>query len=488
MPLDPQLNRVPDNVDRVHVLGIAGTGMAALAGMLKERGFTVTGSDENVYPPMSDFLAAAGIPVLSGYSPGNLQLVPDLVIIGNVIRAGNPEAAAVAELKIPYVSMPQALAHFFLKGRTPLVVAGTHGKTTTSALLASVLHFAGSDPGFMIGGIVQSFLRNSAAGRGPYFVVEGDEYDTAFFDKGSKFLHYCPSHAILTSVEFDHADIFSGLEAIKDSFRKFVSLLPAEGSLVACTDDPVVREVIRPARCRIVSYGLGDDCAWQLRDFSAEGLSSRFTVHHGGRYQGTYVLPMPGRYNALNALAVVALLHELGLGDRITADGMASFKGIKRRQQVRGEVGGITVIDDFAHHPTSVAETVAALKAAWPHRRLIAVFEPRTNSSRRSVFQEKFAGAFAGADVILVREPLPLADLPESQRFSSSKLVEDLAAQGINAHYFAETESILEYLDKFCEEGDVVAILSNGGFDNIHERLLAGLRGRNTALAGGSCT
>lgn len=481
---DPGLNNVPDGVHHVHILGICGTGMAALAGMLREKGFAVTGSDENVYPPMSDFLASAGIPVLNGYTPDNLRAKPDLVVIGNVIRAVNPEAVAVAKLGIPYISMPQALGHFFLRDHTSLVVAGTHGKTTTSSLLASVLHHAGTSPGFMIGGIVEAFSRNFALGGGPYFVVEGDEYDTAFFDKGSKFLHYRPDYAIITSVEFDHADIFSDLEMIKKSFRQFAALLPAQGAVVACIDDPVVTEVLQSASCRIVTYGKGEHCEWQLRDFSPDGLTSHFTVAHNQKPYGTFILPMPGIYNALNALSVIALLHQFGFDREVIGRGLESFRGIKRRQQVRGEVDGVTVIDDFAHHPTSVSETVNALKSAWPERRLVVVFEPRTNSSRRSVFQEKYAEAFAHSDVILVREPIPLTNVPAEQQFSSAKLVQDLVKQGKRAHYFADTSNILDYLEEFSETGDVIAILSNGGFDNIHERLLARLRARKMPVGG----
>lgn len=484
MVLDPRLNFVPEKVHHVHIMGICGTGMAALAGMLKEKGLVVTGSDENVYPPMSEFLASAGIAVLNGYAPDNLRDRPDLVVVGNVIRAVNPEVTAAARLGIPYISMPQALGFFFLQNRTSLVVAGTHGKTTTSSLLASVLHHAGAAPGFMIGGIVESFARNYALGDGPYFVVEGDEYDTAFFDKGSKFLHYRPDYAIITSVEFDHADIFSDLEMIKKSFRQFAALLPADGAVIACMDDPVVAEVVRSASCRIVTYGRGEGCQWQLRDFSPDGLSSRFSVVHNRQAYGSFILPMPGIYNALNALSVIALLHQLEFDRDMIARGLASFQGVKRRQQVRGKVNGITVIDDFAHHPTSVSETVNALKNAWPERRLIVVFEPRTNSSRRAVFQERYAQAFSQADVVLVREPIPLADIPAEQQFSSVKLVQELVQQGKQAHYFAGTADILNFLEEHSESGDVIAVLSNGGFDNIHERLLARLRRRKVPVGG----
>lgn len=473
--LDPQLNRVPDQIRHVHIMGICGTGMAALAGMLKARGLEVTGSDENVYPPMSDFLAASNIPVLSGYSADNLQPGPDLVVVGNVIRATNPEAAELARQGIPYVSMPQALGSFFLQDHSSLVVAGTHGKTTTSSILASVLHHAGASPGFMIGGIVEVFSRNFALGQGPHFVVEGDEYDTAFFDKGSKFLHYRPDCAIITSIEFDHADIFSDLDMIKDSFRRFVSLLPETGTLVVYGDDPEVAEVVRHAACRIVYYGTGVHCDWRIKDFRPAGLSSTFLVEHQQQPHGTFTIPMPGIHNVLNATSVIALLHHLGFEREAVAGGLTSFQGVKRRQQIRGEVNNIMVIDDFAHHPTAVSQTVSALKNAWPDRRLTVVFEPRTNSSRRSIFQQQYTKAFADADVVLVREHVPLENVPEEKQFSSGRLTEELVAQGQSARYFSDTTAILDYLEENCVPGDVVAVLSNGGFDNIHDRLLARL-------------
>ena len=466
------LNRVPHEVHHVHILGICGTGMAALAGMLKEQGFQVTGSDENVYPPMSDFLADSAIPVLHGYSPENLKQVPDLVVIGNVIRAVNPEVARIAELEVPYVSMPQALSHFFLRDHTSIVVAGTHGKTTTSSLLATALYDAGSSPGFMIGGIVEEFSRNYAIGQGRYFVVEGDEYDTAFFDKNSKFLRYHPDVAIITSIEFDHADIFTDLEMIKDSFRRFAAMVPEKGIIVACTDDPVIVDVVNCATCPIVTYGTGEECDWRVDDFHPRALVSNFNVFHKDLFYGTFTIPMPGIYNALNATSVIAMMDHLGFSKDDIAISLASFQGVKRRQQVRGEVNGITVIDDFAHHPTAVRATVGALKSSWPDRRLVVVFEPRTNSSRRSVFQDQYARAFVNADMTLIREHIPLDSIPADQQFSSKKLVSDLVATGKSAYYFFETTGILDFLEDHAVSGDVIVILSNGGFDNIHERLL----------------
>ena len=447
--------------------------MAALAGMLRERGFRITGSDEQVYPPMSEYLAAEGIPVMEGFRPENLAQRPDLVVVGNVIRAVNPEALALAELRIPYLSMPQALAHFFLSGRIPLVVAGTHGKTTTSSLLATALFRCGLDPGCMIGGMVEAFGANFRLGQGDFFVLEGDEYDTAFFNKVSKFLHYRPRHAILTSIEFDHADIFPDFQAVQEAFEAFVRLLPPDGVLLACHDDPVVREIAGKARCRVVPYGSGGERGYRLLDWQADGLRSRFRVARNGTCLGEFLLPLPGRHNCLNALAVLGLMDCLGVPLSNIGDALADFEGVKRRQQVRGQVNGVTVIDDFAHHPTAVRETTAALRAAWPHRRLIVVFEPRTNSSRRAVFQQQYADSFAGADLVLVRRPVPLDGVPPEEQFSSPRLVEDLAARGQQARYFPDTDRILAYLGREVRPGDVVAIFSNGGFDRIHERLLS---------------
>ncbi|MDO8947905.1 MAG: UDP-N-acetylmuramate:L-alanyl-gamma-D-glutamyl-meso-diaminopimelate ligase [Desulfocapsaceae bacterium] len=470
--LDPILNMAPEKILHIHIMGICGTGMAALAGMLKASGYRVTGSDSGVYPPMSDFLEGQGIQAASGYGPQNLVPRPDLVIVGNVITRKNPEAHGLADAAIPYLSFPQALAHFFIRSRTSLVVAGTHGKTTTSSLLASALHRAGLDPSFMIGGIVREFDANFRLGNGPHFVVEGDEYDTAFFDKGSKFLHYRPNIAIITSVEFDHADIFADLDAIKSSFRKFVVKLPADGLIVAHLDDPNVAEVVADAPCEVQGYGFSPDLTWSLADVRAEQGMTRFQVHHQGEPWAEMAVRMPGRHNGLNSLAVTAVLHRIGLAPEQINNALSRFGGVKRRQEVRGIEAGITVIDDFAHHPTAVRETLGALKDAYAGQRLVTVFEPRTNSSRRSIFQQDYVSAFDASDLILIRKPLPLANVPEADLFSSSQLASDLRARGLDARTFADTDMILDHLMTTLQKGDVVAILSNGGFDNIHSRLL----------------
>ncbi len=470
--LDPSLNIFPEHPRHIHIMGICGTGMASLAGMLKSRGYHVSGSDQNVYPPMSDFLEESAIAVQSGYSPDNLHPRPDLVVVGNVITRKNPEAIELAALGIPYVSFPQALRHYFLNGKTSLVVAGTHGKTTTSSLLATALYEVGLYPGFMIGGLVQKFGRNFNISEGDYFVVEGDEYDTAFFDKGPKFLHYQPHIAIITSIEFDHADIYADLEAVKNSFRSLVGIMPQDGSLIACFDDPVVREVVSEAQCQVLGYGLRSDLDWSLSELSVSPNGTDFTVSRKGEAYGKFHSVLPGRHNALNALAVIAVMHELGVELQQIDRGISSFQGVKRRQEVRGEVGGIIVIDDFAHHPTAVRETVEALGVAYESRRLVIVFEPRTNTSRRKVFQDAYVEVFDPADEVIIKEAEPLKNVPAEELFSCPKLVDELNGRGQKALYFPVTDQIIEHIAATARQGDVVAILSNGGFDNIHSRLI----------------
>ncbi|WP_457577458.1 UDP-N-acetylmuramate:L-alanyl-gamma-D-glutamyl-meso-diaminopimelate ligase [Desulfomarina sp.] len=470
--LDPALNKCAPCARHIHIIGICGTGMAALAGMLQQKGFYITGSDSHVYPPMSDFLNSLNIRVMDGYHSDNLQPAPDLVIVGNVITADNPEACALGKTTIPYLSFPQALSHFFISDRTSLVVAGTHGKTTTCSLLASAMYSVGLDPTFMIGGIVREFNSNFRLGNGPCFIAEGDEYDTAFFDKESKFLHYRPRVAVITSIEFDHADIFKDLTAIKNTFLKFVRLIPEDGLLIANLDDPNVAEIAEGAHCKIEGYGQGDHI-WSLKNIRPDEGKTHFTVFHKGHPYGEMSVRLPGRHNCMNSLAVTAVMHHLGIETDRIHQGLSSFSGVKRRQEVRGIEKEITVIDDFAHHPTAVKETVRALKDAYDKQRLIIVFEPRTNSSRRAIFQKEYAASFDSADIVLVREPVPLKNVAHDQMFSSRKLAEDLRTmKGLDAEAFDDTDKIIKYLMKSILPGDVIAVLSNGGFDNIHDRLL----------------
>jgi len=474
--LNPCLNRIPDSIKSIHIMGVCGTAMAAVAGMLKQLGYQVSGSDSHVYPPMSTFLDNIGVNIYSDYHAENLAHAPDLVLVGNVITKKNPESQALAESGIPYISMPQALAHFFINSRKSLVIAGTHGKTTTSSMLASALYTAGADPTFMIGGILKEFDSNFRIGSGPYFVAEGDEYDTAFFDKVSKFLHYQPQVAVITSLEFDHADIFEDLEAIKRSFREFVRLLPPDGLIIANYDDPNVMDVVMNAPCPVQSYGVSQGCDWRVgRPSYASGLN-RFPLYLQNTEFSEVAIKNPGLHNAMNSVAVIAIMHHLGFEKNIILQTLEQFSGVKRRQEVRGVVNDITVIDDFAHHPTAVRETLAGLKQAYGDNRLIAVFEPRTNTSRRSFFQKEYALAFDHADLALIREPAPAALIDEKDLFSSEKLAKDLARRGIDALSFAETDEILAHILTVAAPGDNIAILSNGGFDNIHTRLLENLR------------
>jgi UDP-N-acetylmuramate: L-alanyl-gamma-D-glutamyl-meso-diaminopimelate ligase len=475
--LSPELNCIPEKIHHIHLMGVCGSGMAALAGMLQQSGFRVTGSDNQVYPPMSDFLAELGIPICIGYGPDNLSPPPDLVIVGNVITRKNHEAIALGEKGLHYLSFPQALSHFFIKSRTSLVIAGTHGKTTTCSLLAAALHSAGLDPTFMIGGIVQEFGTNFRLGKGQCFVAEGDEYDTAFFDKESKFLHYSPQVAVITSIEFDHADIFADIDAIKRSFRKFVALLPENGLLIANLADKNVAEIAAEAPCEVQGYGVDPCYTWAAGDISIDSGLTRFNVTKNGAFWSSMSVGLAGEHNCLNSLAVCAIMDHLGVGPSDIERGLRNFGGVKRRQEVRGIARGITVIDDFAHHPTAVKETLAALKSGYRNRRLIAVFEPRTNSSRRAIFQTDYVSAFDAADMVLLREPTPIEGLQADELFSSSRLADDLVnTRQLAAESFPGTDEILMRLTEVLEEGDVVAVLSNGGFDNIHNRLLEKLR------------
>ena len=472
--LSPELNRRPQKLSRIHLMGVCGTGMASLAGMLKTEGYEVSGSDANVYPPMSLLLEALEIPVFDGYGPDNLAHRPDLVIVGNVITRDNPEAVELARRKLPYLSFPQAIRQFAVQKKKAIVVSGTHGKTTTASLVAWILEQAGMDPGFMIGGIPRNFESNFKLGKGPYFVIEGDEYDSAFFDKGPKFLHYNPSFVILTSIEFDHADIYRNLEHVIDSFRKLIRLVPEDGHLIANGDDKVICQEIEGALCKLETYGFDKGLGWQIGDIGhSEGLTS-FGVIRNGHEEGNKVFntTLFGRHNISNCLSAVVLAHVLGASEDALSMALKSFRGVKRRQEIIGEKRGITVMDDFAHHPTAVRETVRAVKGKYPRRRLVVVFEPRSNSSRRNIFQAQYAESFDAGDLMMIREPPMTEKIPVGDRFSSQRLVSDLRAKGLEAHAFADTDSLLATLLTVVREGDMVLIMSNGGFDNLHRRLL----------------
>ncbi len=470
--LSPELNLVPKDLRHIHLMGVCGTGMASLGGMLKEKGYLVTGSDQNIYPPMSTFLEGLSIPILDGYSPQNLHPLPDLVVVGNVITRDNPEAMKLSRLGLPYLSFPQALRHFALKGKRSIVVSGTHGKTTTSAIIAWILEKAGLDPGFMIGGIPQDFQTNFKLGKGPHFVIEGDEYDTAFFDKVPKFFHYSPWVTILTSIEFDHADIYRDLDHVVESFRRLIDLTPPEGLLIANGDDPRIRRELQGARCPVSSYGLLEDSLWKPVDISVQEDFTRFRVIKHAREYLTVVTPMYGRHNISNLLSAVVLADFLGIAPFVISDAVRTFRGVRRRQEMLGEKRGVLVLDDFAHHPTSVKATIEAVREKHGRRRLIAVFEPRSNSRRRNVFQARYASSFDNADLVMIPEPPLMEKIPAAERFSSQRLVEDLKKKGLNASYFPNTDQLLEALVDKVQSGDVVLIMSNGRFDNLPCRIL----------------
>ncbi len=475
MTSDPH-HHIPQDVRSVHLIAVCGTAMGALAAMLQETGLTVTGSDRNVYPPMSTFLAERQIEVMDGFSSAHLDHRPDLVVVGNAVTRDNPEAEAMRSMGLAYCSLPEALNHFAAAGKETLLVAGTHGKTTTSSLLAWLLHSAGEDPSFMIGGILNNFSGNYRIGGGRAFVVEGDEYDTAYFDKGPKFLHYRPQVAIVTGVEFDHADIFRDLDHVKSAFRRFLGRMAPECHLLAYDTDPNLADLLSEAPdCQLARYGCEARSDWRLGDVRLADGATEFEVHHHGEPFGTFRTPMIGTHNLLNAVAALAAAHYTGVAASDLAAGLAGFLGVKRRQEVRGVKNGVTVIDDFAHHPTAVRETVQAVKAFYGERRLVAVFEPRTNTSMRDVFQKTYAACFDPADRVCIRKPPLLQKIPEGERFSSAKLVADIEKRGTPAQYFEDTEAIIDFLLHEAAEGDVVLIMSNGGFDNIHARLLEAL-------------
>jgi UDP-N-acetylmuramate: L-alanyl-gamma-D-glutamyl-meso-diaminopimelate ligase len=470
--LSPDLNMVPPDPKRIHLMGICGTGMASLAGILKHKGYSVTGSDENIYPPMSHFLEALSIPVLKGYSPGNLVSIPDLVIIGNVITRHNPEAIRLSQLNIPYLSLPQALGHFAMKGKRSIVVSGTHGKTTTSALAAWILEKAGMNPGFMIGGILNNFQRNFKLGEGLCFIVEGDEYDTAFFDKGPKFLHYNPWITIITSIEFDHADIYRDLEHVIENFRRLIDIIPPEGLLIYNLDDPIVTAEAKRARCPVISYGLKEEGNWKAIDISFRDDLTQLKIFRDGTEYASLLTPLYGMHNISNLLGAVALSEHLGIDIPALSEAAVTFRGIKRRQEIKGEKGGVLILDDFAHHPTAVENTIRAVKERYMGRRLIAVFEPRSNSSRRNIFQERYGLSFDRADLIFIPEPPMMEKIPAAERFSSQKLVNALKKRGLKAFYCPDSDILLNELMEQVRKGDVVLIMSNGSFDNLHDRLL----------------
>jgi UDP-N-acetylmuramate: L-alanyl-gamma-D-glutamyl-meso-diaminopimelate ligase len=465
----------------IHLIGICGTAMASLAGMLKQRGWRVTGSDAAAYPPMSDFLASLGIPVSQPYADANLQPRPDVVIVGNAISRGNPELERVLDDRIPFRSLPQVLYDEFLAGREPLVVAGTHGKTTTTSMLSWIFQAAGRQPSFLIGGIAENFGASFGLGAGPQFILEGDEYDTAFFDKGPKFLHYFPDAIILTSVEFDHADIYKDLDAVKTSFKRLVNLVPRRGRIVAWDGSANVDECVARAFCPVERYGFAASSHWRIAAVRYQPGLTTWNMLREGKPWAEFSFALAGEYNVLNATAAAALAAAYGITPQQIAAALRSFRSVKRRLEVKAELDGITIIDDFAHHPTAIAETLKALRTRYPGRRLWAVLEPRSNTLARNFFQDELARSLAVADEAVVAAVYRAGKIPDAERLNLEALVAQVASAGRRARHLPDADAIVAALVPELRSGDVVALLSNGGFGNIYEKLPRALQQRSGA-------
>lgn len=445
--------------------------MASLAGMLEERGFQVTGSDVASYPPMSDFLNALGIQVAQPFAAENLSPRPDLVVVGNAISRGNVELEHVLDERIPFCSLPQLLHDEFLRGKEVLVIAGTHGKTTTTSMLSWIFEVAGTRPSFLIGGIAENFGRSFQLGEGNYFILEGDEYDTAFFDKGPKFLHYFPDAVILTSVEFDHADIYKDLDAVETSFKRLVNLIPQRGKLIAFDKGESVERCISRAFCPVERYGSSERATWRIAGLQQDSDHTRWSVFRAGQRCGEFSFALAGDYNVWNATAAAALAAHYGISTDIIAEALQTFKSVKRRLEVKAEVNGITIIDDFAHHPTAIAATLRALRARYSGRRLWAILEPRSNTLRRNVFQNDLAESLANADEVVIANVFKSDSIAEAERLDVAAVAAHIGKLGRRARVIADVDSIVRLSAPDMRSGDVVAILSNGGFGGIYEKL-----------------
>jgi UDP-N-acetylmuramate: L-alanyl-gamma-D-glutamyl-meso-diaminopimelate ligase len=455
----------------IHLIGICGTAMASLAGMLAERGFRVTGSDAAAYPPMSDFLQSLGIPISQPFAVANLNPTPDLVVIGNAISRGNVELEHALDQRIPFRSLPQLLHDEFLRGKEVLVVAGTHGKTTTTSMLAWIFEAAGTQPSFLIGGIAENFGRSFQLGSGQYFILEGDEYDTAFFDKGPKFLHYFPDAIILTSVEFDHADIYKDLDAVETAFKRLVNLIPRRGRIIAFDKGDSIERCLARAFCPVERYGTSSQATWQIADLKLDPASTRWSLLRNGKLWAELEFPLAGEYNVWNASAAAALAANCGISPDAIANALKTFKSVKRRLEVKAEVNGITMIDDFAHHPTAIAATLKALRARYPGRRLWAILEPRSNTLRRNVFQDELGTSLGIADEVIIATVFKSESIPEAERLDVTAVAAQLASTGHRARVLADVESIVQLCAPEMRSGDIIAILSNGGFGGIYEKL-----------------
>lgn len=461
---------------RIHLIGICGTAMASLAGMLKQRGHNVSGSDAASYPPMSTFLAGLGIPVAQPFDAKNLASGPDLVVVGNAISRGNPELEQVLDKKIPFTSMAQLLHEEFLRGREVLVVAGTHGKTTTTSMLSWIFHVAGEKPSFLIGGIAENFGSSFGLGEGPYFLIEGDEYDTAFFDKSAKFLHYFPDSMILTSVEFDHADIYEDLDAVETAFKRLVNLAPRRGKIVAFDEGASIDRCLARSFTPVERYGASGSAHWRVDEVRFEPSRTRWSVFHEGQHWSDFEFPLAGDYNVWNATAAAALAANYGIGKDAIREALGSFKSVKRRLEVRAEIHGVTIVEDFAHHPTAIAATLKALRGRYPGRRLWAILEPRSNTLRRNVLQKELAHSLALADEAVLAGIFKSETIPERERLDVEAVAREIARQGGRGRLMDDVDGIVETVAPELRSGDVVAILSNGGFGGIYEKLPRRLR------------
>lgn len=472
-----QNNFIPPNVKKIYLMAICGTGMGSLAGLLKKKGYEVSGSDDNVYPPMSHELSSQNIPVFSPYSPDHLKKVkPDLVIVGNAISKTNPEADELLRTNLPYVSMPQALKHFFLSSKEVIVVSGTHGKTTTTSIMAYLLSQLGADPSFLIGGVSKNFSSNIKIGSGKYFVIEGDEYDTAFFDKGPKFLHYNPRHVIMTSLEFDHADVYRDLEHITESFIKLVQSIPRDGSLHYCSSYSQFHQVVSSKSVYFVrKYGTSSR-EWTLKNFESNLTGSQFDLCKNGKRILEIRSPLTGIYNAENVIACFSVLDHLGFDLNQAAEALQTFSGVKRRQEILFQNDDFILIDDFAHHPTAVQQTIRGIRQKYPNAHLLAVFEPRSNTSRRNIFQAEYTESLSEADEIILAKVNHPEKVKDGAVLDVKKIIEQLRKKGKTAHQPDSTSEIVQTILKSQNKPAVIIVMSNGSFDNLCEKLVRSLK------------
>jgi len=460
----------------IHLIGVCGTAMASLAGMLKQRGFKITGSDTAAYPPMSEFLESLRIPVYQPFGVSNLKPSPDLVVVGNAISRGNVELEHVLDERIPFCSLPELLHDEFLRGKEVLVVAGTHGKTTTTSMLSWIFHTSGQQPSFLIGGIAENFGSSFALAQGRHFILEGDEYDTAFFDKGPKFLHYFPDALILTSVEFDHADIYKDLEAVETSFKRLVNLVPRRGKIIACDSGASVERCVARAFSTLERYGPGASADWRVVNQKLEAKRTSWSVLRDGHAWADFEFAVGGEYNVWNATAAAAMAASCGISKEEISAALKTFKSVRRRLEVKAEVNGITIIDDFAHHPTAIAGTLKALRSRYPGRRLWAILEPRSNTLRRNVLQNELVSSLALADQVVIAGIFKAEAIPAAERLDLHRVAMRIEEQGPSVRVLADADIIVATLAQEMRAGDVVAILSNGGFGGIYDKLPQRLR------------